>query len=687
MKTITKQLFRSIPIITALTVLSVGVVTAQNTLQFTGVKVTPEKAIQLFWASNTNEVYQIQYANALATNSDGSTAWFTLYDNYPSQGTNTFIGDFGNYSVAPSILHPNQMPMRFYRVVDEGTNAGAIPTVTIVSTTNGATLSGQITVTVAVASGLIITPTLYVDGQQMDSSDDGSNFVINTCEWLNGPHVLFATAKVQSMLSGQSGLYNVVIGRGVSPYVSVNFTNLISGIAFSQPFFHPSLGQTQQVSAIFAANVDWTLQIIDDSSNAVRNASGSGTSLQFNWDGTGDGGTNIPDGVYYYVISAQTNGQSFSMMSGESLTSSFSDMALEDSLQLWAMPADGSSSAVPLALYPPGFDTNDFLIFEASQSDMQPQQMSSFNVASSFSMDASSSYSGSSSENSVAPTRPPTASMKNAVGSIGVAYYDFQTLRNYTVPFNGLPLSGNSGKVQLEGAYGSVSFTNIPEAAGCANGFATRMRKKGWDLNFNLSSSTLRQNNLRSASYGGNEIFGQVNLGLFIDHGSYGTSIDYNFNQAKDTYLPGDNPSDTGAPWLGLSEFGLGGNLRWMAILACNALRDQNYTSMKNQGVFPLKNNTHLLCGASTIAAVGEQIGGLWAEKMTKNIFLGGPETVRQSWYDAGHDQYQLAGTNMTGGAVIFRVAGWDNCLDDKLNNYAGSTSGTLTEDHFQVWP
>ena len=30
--------------------------------------------------------------------------------------------------------------------------------------------------------------------------------------------------------------------------------------------------------------------------------------MQFNWDGNGDGGTNLPAGVYYYYISAQTNG-------------------------------------------------------------------------------------------------------------------------------------------------------------------------------------------------------------------------------------------------------------------------------------------------------------------------------------------------------------------------------------------
>ena len=555
---------------------------AQTDLQFTGVKTTPENAIQLFWASNTNEVYEIDYADQLAGNPDGTTAWNTLYDDYPSQGTNTFIGDFGNYFLAPPTLHPSKTPMRFYRVVDKGMNSGASPSVTITSITNGATLSDQITVTVAVTSSLpIVTTALYIDGQLMDSSDDGSNYVINTCEWRNGPHVLFATAKVQSALSGPSGSWPISIGRGVSPYVSVNFTNLITGIAFSQPFFEPSLGQTQQVTATFAANVDWTLQIIDESSNAVRTVTGNGTSLQFNWDGAGDGGTNIPDGVYYYLISAQTNGQAYrsssdggdSDGSGSLLSLSFASMTSgvsADSMELWAMPADGSGAAVPFMLYPPGFDTNSLIIFQASSSQMEAvnrlvsgaESDDAINSGSGAPADdASPAYDGASSQSTTAPSRPPTAPIKNAIGAVGVAYFDFKTSKTYAVPLNGMPLPGNSGKVQIEGSYGGVLFTNIPQAAGCADKFVARMRNKGWwgANSFNLSGSTIRLNYLRSASLGGSEIFGNVNIGLFIDHGSYGTSPDYNSyaNWAYETYLPSDNPVDASAPWLSLSEFGL----------------------------------------------------------------------------------------------------------------------------------
>jgi len=62
------------------------------------------------------------------------------------------------------------------------------------------------------------------------------------------------------------------------------------------------------VTAKFAANVDWSLEIQDVSSNTVRYVTGSGGSMSFNWDGTGTNGITIPDGLYSYVLTAQTNG-------------------------------------------------------------------------------------------------------------------------------------------------------------------------------------------------------------------------------------------------------------------------------------------------------------------------------------------------------------------------------------------
>lgn len=657
---------------------------AQTNLQFTSVNATVEGAIQLHWESTSNALYQIQYTPTLT-----NIQWNTLVDNYPSQGTNTFWLDTGNYLQVPPVNHPKYDATRFYRVIYLGTNAVTQPTVAVIFPTNGMVLSDQVTVTVVAASSTlpILNSYLYVDGQQMYDSDDGTNFVINTCEWPNGPHTLFATVKGESQLAGPSGSFPVDVAYAASSYVPVTFSNLISRVAFSQPFFEPSLGQTQQVTATFAANCDWMLQIIDDSSNVVRVVTGSGNSLQFDWVGTGDGGTSIPDGVYYYAISAQTNGLALqSLSNGNGVSSaSLSTSTTDSSAELWAMPINSSGNAVPLAIYPPGFDTNNLVIFEATPSEMQQQDTSASSVGFSDSMADSSSYSGPSGQNTLAPTRPPTAAVKGKAGTFGVAYYNFPTRKVYSSPPNGLGLPGTSGKVQIENSY-SLTLDPIPECPNTANNFATKLESKGWKLGFNFSGSVFRINQLRSASLGGNELFGTVNLGLFMDHGGYGTSLDWHSwaSQTYQTYFASDNSADAASPWIAMSEFGFGGNLRWMAVLACNSLRDDNYNSMAGAGVLPIKSNLHLLCGTTTVSYMSDNIGELWATKMLGS-FSHSPETVENAWYDAGHDAYHYA-TNISN-TVIFRVAGSDNCFSDTLKSYAGGTSGNITSTTRQVWP
>ncbi|MGH7989706.1 MAG: hypothetical protein ACREDS_05855, partial [Limisphaerales bacterium] len=139
---------KQITVFFGVSLIALGQSFGQNTLQFTGVNATPEKAIQLHWASNTNEIYEIDETDSLIGTNTGSITWNDLHDDYPSQGTNTFWLDTGNYNLVPAILHPKYMPMRFYRVVMTGTNTGSNPTVAIISPTNGDVVSGDLTITV-----------------------------------------------------------------------------------------------------------------------------------------------------------------------------------------------------------------------------------------------------------------------------------------------------------------------------------------------------------------------------------------------------------------------------------------------------------------------------------------------------------------------------------------------------------
>ena len=290
----------------------------QTPLQFTDIKTTEEGAIRLSWQSKSNTLYSVQYANELSDQTD----WETLTDIYPSHGTNTFFLDTGDYFKTPFVLHPRNLPARFYRILNEGTNGAPPPKVSITSPASGFVAVGNVTITVTASTDQATLLTrLYVDGQEMPPANTSTNFaangtnyltdgyVINSCEWLNGTHTLFAVAECASDFAGPVNVAPAQMGHAVSAYVPVTFSNLIAGFSWSEPFFEPSLGQTQMVSAVFAANVNWTLRMLNASSNVVRTVTGSGNSMQFAWDGSGDGGTSLTAGVYHYLLSAQTNGQ------------------------------------------------------------------------------------------------------------------------------------------------------------------------------------------------------------------------------------------------------------------------------------------------------------------------------------------------------------------------------------------
>lgn len=684
MKNIKQKIFGAVALLAAV----INCQAQTNALKFTNVKATSENAVQLFWASKTNAVYEVDYADQLAGGDDGSTIWQTLYTDYPSHGTNTFIGDFGNYFLEPPILHPSKMPMRFYRVFVQGTNAALTPTISITSPTNGATVSSNLTVKVSCTGGFPIKKfKLFVDGQEMPPSDDGgTNFVINTCEWPNGQHTLFATVKTQSKFSGGPNPSSLpVFGQAVSAYKTVTFDNLITSIAFSEPYFDPALGQTQQVSAVFAANVNWTLQIQDESTNTVRTVTGSGVSMQYNWDGTGDGGTNIPDGVYTYLISAQTNGLAFSMMmsgGGNSLSRSAAFSTSEEATELWALPPESSAPPLPLALYPPGLNTNGFTIFEATKSEVkaltQAVMESARTVSSAKSaMVAEAESSGGfgamamsantpKGQNSRAPKRPPTAPVKSSVGTVGVGYQTYYTPSSkFTTP----PIpKGGGGYVALDdlGAGVTETWPSILENKDLGNDFITAMKGKGWKPTIIKTETNIIGSDLTGGT------FNQCNLALISLHGSFATSQE--LDGVFHTYLRFLN---NGSPsYVRLDDCSFGGSgstgLKWLGLLACSVLRDQNYDSMYNHFKLPINNDLHLLCSASTIETVAPNLGQLWAQKML-GVGTNTVETVKQAWFDAGSQAY-IPETNHI--VITFRVAGWPDAFGEHLSDI-NSTPGT----------
>jgi len=686
-----------IVLISVISLISIGQGVCQNTPQFTGVSATDEGAIRLSWASNTNEVYQIQCADALAGNADGSTAWQTLYDDYPSQGTNTFWLDTGNYNLAPAILHPKIMPMRFYRILDKGADTlSDEPNVSVTAPTNGSAATGELTITVVAATDqpVISGTKLYVDGQEMRPPDstinwtDGSTnyeadtYNINTCEWGNRTHTLFAIAENESGFGDAMNAPPVASGHAVSSFVPILFSNLISRISFSQPSFDPSSGQIQQVSAIFAANCDWTLNIVDVYSNVVQTASGSGDSMLYNWDGTSNG-TNIPNGIYYYYIYAQTNGESSDvMLSGGSSSLARSSAVRAESSELWAVAPD-SENVVPLAIYPPGFDTNDFTIFQATPSEVEALTASArsesavvMDSGGSFSLDASGGGSSAASQGSPSsPQRPPNNPVKGLVGSFAIAYDTFTG--NGT---NGYHLNAPANKpyfpaIKIQNATGGT-FEPRPTHTPEANNFVSEMLHWGWKTNFVKADDQLKLSDMQ----GSGTPFNQANVGVFLTHGTYGTTADYFANGADQMYFP--ITSGTSAQWLRMSDMNLGGagtnGLKWMAIIGCHSLYHTDWDSMQYYGVHPYNSDLHLLLGADTDSAASAILLQLWARYMNYGTSTNySPLTLRAAWYKAAQDAYK--GAKFPPGTVIkFVVAGDEACFDDSLQSYSSPSAGWI---------
>ncbi|MGH7989795.1 MAG: DUF6345 domain-containing protein [Limisphaerales bacterium] len=569
-----------------------------------------------------------------------------------------------------------------------------------------------ITVVAATDQPVISGAKLYVDGQEMQMADsttnwtDGSTnyematFSINTCEWGNETHTLFATVQNQSGYSDVPNSAAISVGHGVSSFVPILFSNLITRISFSQPSFDPSSGQTQQVSAVFAANCDWTLNIVDINSNVVQTATGSGTSMLYNWDGTSNG-TNIPNGIYYYCINAETNGEADEVVTGGGSgggSPPSPDFAFSSSPELWAMSADGND-AVPLAIYPPGFDTNSLTIFSASPAEINAarESASSTSLSSmdsgSFSPDASGGGSSAGSQgSSPAPQRPPNNPIKGIPGSFAVANDTYTA--NGSSGFNTGPLDnglhiGQHIAMDTFSAGATLNWGELPTHKAEGNNFISQMQHWGWKNTINKIDDQLNINDLR----GSGSPFNNVDLGIFIGHGCYGTSIDYAANGCKQMYYP--ITSGGSAQYLRLSEMMLGGSsstngLKWFALKACDSLHQANWSNMQSAGVKPYNGNLHLLLGTTSTSYADPNIEAYWAKYMNYGtsflfFFHSSPLTIKAAWYQAAKDAYKNSGIP-TSPAVKFAVAGDTSCMSDSLQSYS-NPGGTWGYDSEQVYP
>ena len=689
---------------------------AQSTnLVVLNTKVGDERAPVLTWQSESNAIYRIDYAGVVANT---NTQWKLLYDDYPSHGTNTFWMDSGYSAALTEIPHPKRMGTRFYRVVKTGTNTAAPPYVRVTSPASNDVLTGEITVSVMATTSLAaVSFRLFVDGQEQYPSEDGTNFVINTCEWANGPHVMYAVAKADSELGGVFGTRPAFTrGKAVSPYIPIIFDNYVSQLYFTEPFFEPTLGQTQTVTAVFAQYSSWAAKVLNEDSNVVHTVTNSGYTMRFDWDGTGDGGTNLPNGVYYVLVeAAQVTAPApgsggggandplpgpggTSMQAGEQGQKSvawYPTSPIQAALAGW-----DSYYLVPPPM-PPVKIEGKWYSWEALYGPITPvqvplgttflQNLANKLTAQSETMMTANAAAGAGAGAAMGPTKPPVKPIKGSVGTFGVAYIQYlpNGASGLAAPSSGLVFPLQT-KISLETGNQNTTWTFNPisQFKALSEGFANKMKSKGWKASFIKANDEVRVQDLKKTSLGGSNIFNTVNLGFFMSHGAYGNSLDYTSeaSQSYQTYFPIWTSTNNVNNWIRFSEFHFGStNLKWMAFLACNTLRDANYDSMNNRGVLPFDDKLHLFCSGKTILYAGNDVGFYFAKHMTKGGFLTSAQTVKRSWFLGGKDGYKN-GFGITN-TVVFRVAGHQECFGDTLKNSVEPSTQDIVKEDQQVYP
>jgi hypothetical protein len=606
---------------------------AAQTLQFLATKASEDGTIQLKWRSETNRLYRLEFVSALAASND----WQTLDDDILSQGTNTLYVDTGKYGRDPEILHPKNAPQRFYRVAVTGTNMLAPPTVTLEAPAPGATLSGEITLTATVASPYsVVTIKLYVDGEEVaeiGSPENGTaSYILNTTEWPNGPHLVFAVAKVTTGTETTGFPSNVQDGHAASVFTPVTFDNYVSIWAFSEPIFEPSLGESQHITAKFPAYSSWTLEIRDEFDTLVRSGSGTGYTMDFAWDGRDNGGFDLPDGEYQFSVNAtESNPPPRPPPGGEGggppapggNLAMAADGGFGEGLPTTprqALLAGLDSYFVASPPMPPVKKDGKWVPWEEVFGPLPPIQaklsdklIESLLLGDGGGQMALNGPEGAGGGGGAArPNRPPPKKIKGKPGRVGVAWQGHHPDTTNGIP--GFTRPANIvGLITLDPNY-VLPYGMIRNAKPIADKFASTMEKYGWSTAFNYGNDRITAPLLRKPSKGGSNLFNYCNIGLLVGHGIRGTTQDGRATSTPSlqTYFPIYRTGVNAYDWVRMSEFDFGGGpvgLRWMGIYACNILYRDNALDMYNKGVLPMNTSMHILCSAESSVFMYDTFG------------------------------------------------------------------------------
>jgi len=666
---------------------------AQTNITINSPIIAADQTAKISWNAETGAVYQVWSADSLTDLDPQGLQWVLRDASCASKGTNAEWMDVGDPLWMPRILPPRFQPMRFYRVqkIDQATMTPP-PTVSVSLTqTNGilGDLYATVNVTLVDTNQQLSDVALFVDGQKLYTFGD-LNFTafINSCEWPNGPHEIYAVATMVDTGESLPDCDDCIdtnaasFAIGVSPSQSVTFSNYISQFFVAVPFFDPTAGQTQEVVASFPEDTCWRLTVLNYLDQPVRQFTNTSSSLYVAWDGNDDSGNPLPFGFYDYYIEARPSqfgcpgdlggammASSSISTSSESTTPSAATAKVGVSRPAMQFPRGISGISEHLTI--PSLNPVHPVSTETNVGSITPERVVSYTLADDgttnefingvpaflypsnfFSLDESESESLSTPGVSMmdggaaapddfpdgdyttrTPNRIPGQLFMGHAGAIGVGWQG----NHPKSPSFALP---SGGVISLS----HPPYGPLASSSKIANSFVSVMGQNGWRTAFNLGNDNFNSTNLfpvMGTGSGTSSYATKCNLGMYVGHMTATLNIDNDYG-CTHSWFPIYNSAQPGAyQWIALPGCDFGpsnGNspLLWMALFGCNSLREEDWNDMWSKFLLPMPPNIRLLLGSEEGIFLHPIFGWRFAADLNGLTTPdNSPMTIANSWYDA----------------------------------------------------
>ncbi len=687
-------------IIAAITLPAALCVQSQTNIIIRPPFIAADQTAKISWNGQTGAVYQVWSADSLSDDGPQGLQWIIRDANCASKGTNVEWMDVGDPLWIPRILPPRFQPMRFYRVQEVNQATLTPPIVTLqLSQSNGlivGDLYATVSVTLVDTNEQMSDVGVFVDGQKVyTTGDQNSTAFINSCEWPNCPHEIYAVATMvdtgetlpSSANETDTNAANIAIGVSSSQYVT--FSNYISQFFVAVPFFDPTAGQTQEIVATFPENTCWCLTVLDYQDTQVRQFTNQSLSLYVAWDGNDASGNPLPFGFYDYYIEARP--AQFGCPSGEgpfmssSMSASSVSVASQSgvpsaatakagvfcraamqfsrgasgiyehikipSLNPAPPPVEMTPAAIPerVITYSIAADgtTNEFIngvpAFLYPPDPPPVLKHPSSTVA--FASTNGGSINGADSPQPLdfgdgvyttrTPTRVPGSLFMGHAGTVGVGYQGHHPKSpNFALP--------NGGVISpTYPPYGHLTSSSIIAAS-----FVSVMGASAWRTAFNLGDDNFNSTNLipiLGPGSGTSSYATKCNFGMYVGHMTATARTDSDYG-CTHSWIPIYNSSQPGAyQWIALPDCDFGppngaSPLLWMALFGCNSLRYQDWNDMWTKFLLPMPPNIRLLLGSEEGVFLHPIFGWRFAADMNGLTTPdNSPMTIAASWYDAAH--------------------------------------------------